>query len=222
MAILLTDSSVQMQTALGTNITITGISQASEAVVTGTHSLSVGDIVVISGVVGMTQINGKVVRVKSVNTTVDFTCEGLDSTGYTAWVSGGVANEVTLGASFDNITNLSLPDQQANRLTITAISDNEEQQLQGLDAAPTGSFSINADPLAATSVELAAASDDKLRRAFVVTLKNGYVGIFNTFVSGGAGIDGAVRLWHEINHHHHQPVCHLDHYPELAHRRHAD
>lgn len=191
MAILLTDTTIQMQTALGADITITGISQATEAVVTGTHALAIGDIVVISGVVGMTQINDKVVRVKSVNTTVDFTCEGLNSTGWTAYVSGGIANEVTLGASFDNVTNLSLPDQQANRITTTAVSDNEEQQIQGLDAAPTGSFSINADPLSATSVELALASDDKLRRAFVITLRNGYVGIINAFVSGGAGIDGA-------------------------------
>jgi len=191
MPILLTDTTIQVQTSLGSDLTITGISQASEAVVTATHALSVGDIVVISGVVGMTQINNKVVRVGSVNTTVDFTCEGLDSTNYTAWASGGVANEVTLGASFDNVTNLSLPDQTANRITVTAVSDNEEQQIQGLDAAPTGSFSVNADPLSATSAVLAAASDDKLRRVFVVTLKNGYVGIMNAFVSGGAGIDGA-------------------------------
>ena len=191
MPILLTDTTIQVQTVLGSDLTITGISQASEAVVTATHALSIGDIVVISGVVGMTQINNKVVRVGAINTTVDFTCEDLDSTGFTAWASGGAANEVTLGASFDNVTNLSLPDQTANRITVTSVSDNEEQQIQGLDAAPTGSFSVNADPLSATSIVLAAASDDKLRRVFVVTLKNGYVGIMNAFVSGGAGIDGA-------------------------------
>ena len=191
MPILLTDATVQMQTALESAKTITAISQASEAVITGTHDYSVGDLIVIKAVVGMTQINNKVVRVKSVNTTVDFTCEGLDSTGFTAYASGGTAEKVTLGATFDNITNLSLPDQAANPITVTTIHDNEEQEIFGLDAAPTGSFSINADPLAASSVALAAASDAKTRRAFKVVLQNGYVGIFNAFVSGGAGIDGA-------------------------------
>ena len=79
--------------------TITGITQANPAVVTATsHGYSNGDEVLISGVVGMTEVNNKrfLVANKTTNTfelqnkdSVD-----VDSTGFTAYSSGGVSNKV--------------------------------------------------------------------------------------------------------------------------------
>ena len=69
-ALILRNAVVQIQTALAAAKTITGISKVSEAVVTATHDFSIGDLVLIEAVVGMTQINDRVVRVKSVSTTV--------------------------------------------------------------------------------------------------------------------------------------------------------
>ena len=81
--LILKKITVQIQTALGSAKTITAISKASEASITATHDFSVGDLIVISGVVGMTEINDKVVRIKTVSTTVSFVAEGLDSSAYT-------------------------------------------------------------------------------------------------------------------------------------------
>ena len=84
---------------LEANKTITGITQANPGVVSSTaHGYSNGDTVVISGVVGMTQVNGKRFKVASVaaNTFALQTIDGtnVNTTSYTAYTSGGIANRV--------------------------------------------------------------------------------------------------------------------------------
>jgi hypothetical protein len=75
--------------------TITGISQASQAVVTiATHGRAVGDVVTFSQVLGMVEINklrGKVVEVVDANNIkVD-----INTSGFTAYVSGGRTNLIS-------------------------------------------------------------------------------------------------------------------------------
>ena len=84
---------------LESNKTITGITQANPGVVTSTaHGFSNGNTIVISGVVGMTQVNGKRFKVASVtaNTFALQTIDGtnVNTTSYTAYTSGGIANRV--------------------------------------------------------------------------------------------------------------------------------
>ena len=79
--------------------TITGITQANPAVVTASsHGYSDGDEVLISGVVGMTEVNGKrfLVADKTTNTFELQDKDGVDinSTSFTAYSSGGVSNKV--------------------------------------------------------------------------------------------------------------------------------
>ena len=87
---------------------ITGITKAAQAVINfgATHSFLVGETVHISGVAGMTQINGQraaIVGTATNNITVD-----INSTSYGTWTSGGTANTqpqasetVTGGCEFD-------------------------------------------------------------------------------------------------------------------------
>jgi len=84
---------------LEANKTITGITQANPGVVTSaSHGFSNGDTVVISGVVGMTQVNGKRFTVASVATNTfqlkDIDGANVNTTSYTAYSSGGIANRV--------------------------------------------------------------------------------------------------------------------------------
>ena len=83
------------------SLTITGITQANPAVLTYTGTdPSNGNHVDISGVVGMTQVNGRRFKVANVNggantfelQTVDGS--NLDSTGYTMYSSAGLAERV--------------------------------------------------------------------------------------------------------------------------------
>lgn len=78
-----------------TRTSITGITQASPAVVSSTaHGLSVGDVVFINSVAGMTQVNNKYFYVRTVPgansfSLNSFTKSPIDSTGYTAYGGGG-------------------------------------------------------------------------------------------------------------------------------------
>ena len=79
--------------------TITAITQANPAQVTSNaHGYANGDEVFISGVVGMTELNGKSFIVAGVTantfTLQDVWGNNINSTGYTAYSSGGVANRV--------------------------------------------------------------------------------------------------------------------------------
>lgn len=73
--------------------TVVGISQATSAVVeTSTaHGLSANDSVHFSGVVGMTQINGRRAKILSNDDTTHFTID-LDTSGFTAYSSAGTIN----------------------------------------------------------------------------------------------------------------------------------
>jgi hypothetical protein len=76
---------------------ITGITQANPAVVTysGSDTYANGDRVWIDGVVGMTQVNGREFEVANVNTGANtFELSGVNSTGYTAYSSGGTVAEI--------------------------------------------------------------------------------------------------------------------------------
>lgn len=68
---------------------ITGITQANPAEVTSSnHSLVNGAQILINGVVGMTQLNGIVFTITVVDAN-NFTLNGIDSTAYTPYSSGG-------------------------------------------------------------------------------------------------------------------------------------
>ena len=68
---------------------ITNITQANPAQVTSnSHGLVTGDTVIISGVVGMTEVNGGNYSITVIDAN-NFTLNGIDSTGFTPYVSGG-------------------------------------------------------------------------------------------------------------------------------------
>ena len=79
----------------GLGVAITGITAANPAVVTSAaHGFVVGNVVNITGVVGMTQVNARNFLI-SVATTNTYTLSGVNSSGYTAYSSGGVASVVS-------------------------------------------------------------------------------------------------------------------------------
>jgi hypothetical protein len=64
------------------------------------HGLTTGDSVVIDDVIGMTQLNGNTYTITKVNL-LQFTLNGVDGTGYTAYASGGKVYRA--GIAFDLI-----------------------------------------------------------------------------------------------------------------------
>jgi hypothetical protein len=88
-----------LQVIDATDKVITAITQANPGVITSTaHGFSNGDEVFVDAIVGMTELNGRNYRVANV-TTDTFTLEDLfgndiDTTGFTAYTSGGTATEI--------------------------------------------------------------------------------------------------------------------------------
>lgn len=81
------------------DVTITGVTQGSPCVVTAAgHGYSNGDWISISGISGMTELNGRtyIVANKTTNTfnLLDPLSNTIDTTDYTAYTSGGVCNRV--------------------------------------------------------------------------------------------------------------------------------
>lgn len=76
--------------------TISAITQANPAKVTSTaHGYTTGNQIIIETVVGMTQLNGRVFTITVIDAD-NFTLNGVDSTGYTAYVSAGYASDKKL------------------------------------------------------------------------------------------------------------------------------
>ena len=84
---------------LESNKTITGITKANPGVVTSSsHGYSNGDTVVITGVVGMTEVNNKRFKVANVATNT-FELQNIDgvnvnTSSHTTYTSGGIVNRV--------------------------------------------------------------------------------------------------------------------------------
>jgi hypothetical protein len=88
-----------------TPLSLSGISQANPGVftTTGAHGLTVGQLVTISGVVGMTQVNGNTYVVNTTPLTTTFTVifqgSALNTTSYTAYTSGGTVTGAATGVA---------------------------------------------------------------------------------------------------------------------------
>ena len=97
----------QVAFAANKSFTITAITKAAAAVLTvGAHTFAVGESVYISGVAGMTQING--LRAGITATTGTTITVSINSTGFTTYTGGGTAQTqpqaaetVTAGCQFD-------------------------------------------------------------------------------------------------------------------------
>lgn len=78
--------------SFGVSFSITGASKASFCVLTCTGKFTAGTLITITGVIGMTELNGNTYNVVSSDATT-VTIE-IDSTGFTTYSSGGTATPV--------------------------------------------------------------------------------------------------------------------------------
>lgn len=124
---------VAMESALGTALTVSAITQANPGVASSTaHGLANGEIVKLN-VVGMDILNGSAVRVAGVAADT-FQLEGVDTTTFEDFVSG-TAREVTLGTSIVTATEVTGSGGEDNPIPTTTIHDSIEQEIPGTPTA---------------------------------------------------------------------------------------
>jgi len=107
---------------MGSFSTINSISQANPAVVTATHGFNTGDIILISNVSEMAQIN----TIRFQITVLDgnsFELNGLDSSGFASAGTGGVARRVPKPRSWEPVGLIPLAITQAVQAVVTTNID---------------------------------------------------------------------------------------------------
>ena len=152
---------------------ITGITQANPAVVTDAgHGLEDGDVIEISGVVGMTEVNGGrfIVDVLSSST---FSLRGVDSSGYGAYVSGGTyqAGEFS---NFCNLTNYNQQGGTSPEIDTTALCSTAQEYLLGLPDFGTTQIDYNFVRDSAIELAVTDAYRDGSLTAIKVVLPEGH------------------------------------------------
>lgn len=159
---------------------ITGISQANPCVVTATNTLTNGQIVVITGVVGMTQLNNRAFVVSAASGSV-FTLKGEDSTNYSAWVSGGIGTPQTM-TTIANVTNFQGFDGQSSEIDVTNLASAAKEFQLGLEDFGQSTFSVFATSGDAGQAKLRSIKSSATLTAFALTLSDGEVSAFMAFV----------------------------------------
>lgn len=101
LGITLSDAQMRTLSPADDPVTITNATQANPCILTAVNSLVEGELVQISNVLGMTQLNGNVYFVLAVSPT-SLTIQ-VDSTGFSAYISGGLATPVAPVFQFDEI-----------------------------------------------------------------------------------------------------------------------
>lgn len=191
MAFLAQGVKVNIQANTANSVAITGITNAANAVIACTgHSHNVGDIVIIESVVGLPRIINSVARVAA-KTSANVTLEGLNTTDFGTYVSGGTIKSVSEWVPFDNITNFNFAEPQPNRQQILTIHDETASELFGADSAPQVTMDVYSDAFNAAVTEVREASEAKTNRAFEVIFKNGYKLYLNAQVAGGRGVQAS-------------------------------
>lgn len=172
---------IAMQSALGTDITITNITKASEGVVTATNTLTAGDFIQLN-IQGMYQLNSRVARVKTVSGT-DFTLEGIDTTLFDTFTSG-TCNKITFGTSITTATNVSPSGGDYDFIDTTTIHVNQKTQMPGLASPATYSFENIWDVADAGLIAMKNAGDAQAMKAFKFTFgTGGQIMVFTGYVA---------------------------------------
>lgn len=141
-------------TVLAAAKTVTGISNAAEAVVSSTaHGYSNGDIVVVFSAWG--RLNARAFRVKSV-TTDAFTLEGANTTNTDFFTTGGGAGtvqKVTTWVDLDKTMNHSSSGGEAKTVNVKFIESDVEIVLNDGFTAVQRTFEMDADMIGTPAYE---------------------------------------------------------------------
>lgn len=134
---------LEVGTVLASAITVTGISKASEAVVTATNTFANGDWVMFGEVEGMVELSYVVARVKTV-TGANFVLENVDSTLFGTWTSG-TCQKVTTWSTLSTATSVDFGAGSVEQLDATTLRDIRRKSVAGLLAAADATVNLFTD-----------------------------------------------------------------------------
>ncbi len=174
---------IAVQSALSTAQVISAITKASTGVATYVGAdPSDGSYLYLSDILGMHQVNDRIIRCDNTSTGGNTTeLEGEDTTNYDAFTSGNL-QVVTFGSSLQIVTDLQASGGDFDQIDTTTVHDLVKKQIPGAANAITYSGSCLWDPADAGFVALKAAADIKAKRGIKLTFSNGRICVFTGYV----------------------------------------
>ena len=135
---------VRVSTGTSTGKTISGATKANPCVLTATaHGLAVGTVGVISGVVGMTELNG-VAAVVMAQDTNSITLGGIDSSAFTDYVSGGTFTPQTM-TDVENARDFQVSGDAAEKFDATNLVSTKREYVLGLAGEGSVTLPVHVD-----------------------------------------------------------------------------
>lgn len=163
----------------GSAVTITAITKATSAVVTGTNTLAVGDVFEFGVVTGMPEILG-LLGIVTVAAGGSFTVN-IDSSGYATAGTSGTGNPKTWTA-VNNVKDYSGFDGTASELDKTNMQSGAMEYAAGLQDFGQFSVNLDVDDTDAGQIALRGAKTAASTKAFKLRLPNGKLRAFKGFV----------------------------------------
>lgn len=191
---------LSVATAAGSGKTITGITNADPGVVSSTsHGLANGTVVVLTGLVGITQLNNRAAIVANTATNA-FDLKGLKTTtaqGYGVYSSGGTATPQTM-AEVGEVISMNGFDGEAADIDVTNLRSTGKEYLTGLPEFGNLTLTLWLPSTEDAGQErLRDLRETQTTSAFTITLASGqvtvFMGLVKSFSLTGMQVDGAVQ-----------------------------
>lgn len=167
----------------GSAVTMSAISNAVEAVATlsAGHSVIVGDYLELTSGWGL--LNGKIVRVKTVNAN-DVTLEGINTASTSKFPTGtgtGSVRRITAWDQLSQIKNVSSSGGDQQFADATSLDDDVEVKIPTIKSARTMTLEFFDDPTLTWYATVAAASDAVVPTAVLIQPPNGSKTLANAY-----------------------------------------
>lgn len=186
MAITLSTGSVfAIASTYGSSVTMSAITNASEAVATlaAGHSVVVGDYLEVTS--GWGRLDKKIVRVKTIATN-DITFEGINTSNTTTYPTGsgtGSIRRITAWTNLSQVQSSSVSGGDLQYADVTAIDDVVAKQIPTIRSAVSLSLTVFDDPSLAWYSVVANADDTRTPYALRITSANGAKTVANAYWS---------------------------------------
>lgn len=192
MTIVATEATLEIENTVGSALPITALTNANPGVATSAaHGLTNGDYVRLAVTSGMVDLDGQVCRVANVDTNT-FELEGIDTTDFGTWESGGgSAYEITAWFAFTAATDIDLGNATPTELDGSKLFHRNTVTLYGRSGSQSGSISVHHEPATSALAKLRGLSNSTTV-AFRNTWNDGSLMAFGakTAYSGGRTANG--------------------------------
>lgn len=174
---------VAIASGYGSAVTVTDISNASEAVVTATNTFATGDLVEVTS--GWSRLTNKILRVKSATSTT-FVLEGYDTSSTSIYPAGGGVGSVRKISGTTQLSQIlsSTTDGGVQQFVDYQFLESEMQKrIPTIKSAAGLTFEVADDATQPGYILASTANDDRLPRAVTVTLPSGSKILYNAYIS---------------------------------------